>query len=118
MAEPPQRDLPYTLDYVAYLDAVSAAAREMGCSTARMCAHLGISHSAVSELRRDSRRRHNMRAAALINIMAWSGVDIKPFIVDNDRAGTRPSTLADIHPMNYAQALRVIEALREKLPKR
>jgi transcriptional regulator with XRE-family HTH domain len=108
-------DLPYELDYVAYLDAVSVAAREMGSSLNKMCTLLGISASTISELRKGARGRRGMTANKLINIAAWSGVDIKPYVRDNDNAKMPISTLADQHPTSYPCALRVIEALREKL---
>jgi hypothetical protein len=59
-----------------------------------------------------------LNANTLINIVAWSGVDVKPFVIDNDASSTPVTTLADVHPENYVDALRVIAALRERLSSR
>jgi transcriptional regulator with XRE-family HTH domain len=114
----PYCDLPYALDYRAWLTAVKEALAEGGSNMNQMCQMLGISHGTLSNVRLGRNNKKSLNANTLINIVAWSGVDVKPFVIDNDASSTPVTTLADVHPENYVDALRVIAALRERLSSR
>ena len=102
--------LVYDFDFVGFMNEVERAAAAMDLRMADLSRDTGIAQATLCDIRKG---KSTCNARILMALVAWSGVDPKPFVIDRDEEARARNAIDD--PKSFRQAVQIIRQLRSEL---